>query len=65
MQKKMDKTSKQLLQKQLTKKELRNHYLQQRVTSCKNTGTITMRSSNDYDRKREKTRLRHDIRSYF
>ena len=54
----MDKTSKNLLKKQMTKKELKRHFAAQRVVSVKNTGTITMKSAKDFSRSKAKAAIR-------
>lgn len=54
----MDKTSKNLLKKQMTKKELKKHFAAQRVVSGKNTGTITMKSAKDFSRSKAKAAIR-------
>ena len=52
-----------MLKKQMTKKELRRFYNQQRslVGRGQNLGTRYMKSPKDYDRKREKSDVRKII----
>lgn len=57
----LNKESKKLMQKQMTKKELREYFAKQRVTAGKPTGTIVMQTEKVYSRKRNKEKLKKEL----